>query len=149
MENDTFIPKGHTTECINYDLMDEFVVNIVKQVEEWVDIKGYEGDYRISTLGRIYSCKTNKILSPWINNRGYLCIKLYRKGIREEWKMHVIVAKAFVKGETKLKNEVHHLDFDKENNLPDNLKWCTRKQNMKYNYACKKYKSSNIIQGPF
>ena len=41
--------------------------------EEWRDIKGYEGLYQVSNLGRVKSTKgkVDKILSPYINMHGY------------------------------------------------------------------------------
>lgn len=119
---------------------------MIKQ-EEWKDIPGYENLYKVSTFGNVFSYGVNKIISPWINNRGYLCVKLYRRGYRQEWKVHVLVCKTFRPDEETLrKNEVHHKDFNKENNRVENLEWCTRKKNMKYNYEKKK---SEVCEGPF
>ena len=44
--------------------------------EEWKDIKGYEGLYQISSLGRVYTFKRNKLMTPVKDRKGYLRIKL-------------------------------------------------------------------------
>ena len=45
--------------------------------EEWRDIKGYEGLYQVSNLGRVRSLRFKKvrILKPW-NLHGYKYIEL-------------------------------------------------------------------------
>lgn len=130
-------------------------------MEGWRDIPGFEGLYRASDKGNIYSCTTNKIITPWINNRGYYCIKLYRKNIigilvRREYKVHQLVCLTYKGNErTRAKNEVHHRDFNKLNNCIDNLEWCTRKRNMKYNYERKTKQifeeeiRQQLAEGPF
>lgn len=116
--------------------------------EGWIDIPGYIGLYRASNHGIIYSYLTGIILTPWINNRGYYCLKLFKNGKRSEWKVHVLIAKTFhADKETIRKNEVHHKDFNKLNCRADNVEWCTRKRNMKYNYEKKTTnKKSEIIE---
>ena len=41
--------------------------------ERWRDIEGYEGRYRISDHGRVFSIVSNKLLSISTNNCGYKC----------------------------------------------------------------------------
>ena len=40
-------------------------------MEEWKDIKDYEGYYQISSYGRVKNIKTGKILKGDINYLGY------------------------------------------------------------------------------
>ena len=56
---------------------------MIKLEEEWRDIKGYEGLYQISSLGRVKSLgndksKREKILSNVPTKVGYLQIGLYK-----------------------------------------------------------------------
>lgn len=46
----------------------------------WKDIINFEELYEISEYGDIRSKKTQKILSPYISNKGYKCIDLNKKG---------------------------------------------------------------------
>ena len=66
--------------------------------EIWKDIKGYEGLYQISSLGRVKSLHygKEKILKLNKNNKGYLYIFLNKNGIRKHFYIHRLVAKAFI-----------------------------------------------------
>ena len=46
--------------------------------EEWRPILGYEGLYEVSSLGRVKSCRYNKILKSNIDRGGYARVPLYR-----------------------------------------------------------------------
>ena len=51
--------------------------------ETWKDIEGYNGDYQVSTFGRIKSFKQGaqgKILMPIIKENKYVKINLYNQG---------------------------------------------------------------------
>jgi hypothetical protein len=98
--------------------------------EAWKDIKGYERLYEVSNKGRIKVlryCK-ERILKPSVTN-GYQKITLTLDGQRRSFKLHRLVAKAFVPN-PKNKPEVNHKDFDKQNNCADNLEWATHLENI-------------------
>ena len=112
-------------------------------MEEWRDIKGYEGLYQVSNEGRIKSLERynsgrnqfgqcvmrlkEKILKPWRNgnNDGHLRIELRNNGIRETPLVHVLVAKAFIPNPLGL-DVVHHIDHNPQNNKVENLVWMSR-----------------------
>lgn len=113
-------------------------------LEIWKDISGYEGDYQISSLGRVKSIKgyynnrcygtyggPEKILSPTDNGQGYLIVFLCKNGVRKNYYVHRLVAEAFVENPN-MYTYVNHLDFNKHNNHAENLSWCTQKQNINY-----------------
>lgn len=54
-------------------------------IELWVDISGYDGDYQISSFGRVKSKKgnTEKILNNNIDGRGYNFVILCKNGIKK------------------------------------------------------------------
>lgn len=109
--------------------------------EEWKEIAGYEGDYLISSYGRIKSIKganskrvfsqfgAERIMTPINNGRGYLYITLSRNNSRKNHYLHRLVADAFVHKPDGM-NYVNHIDYDKTNNHADNLEWCTQKENI-------------------
>ena len=101
---------------------------------EWKDIVGYEGAYKVSSNGDIYSMVSHKIRKTFFDKSGYPTVKLYKNGSGKNYSVHRLVAEAFI--ERKLgKNYVNHKDGDKTNNAVDNLEWCTPSENVKHAYA--------------
>ena len=103
-------------------------------IEEWKDIDGYNGDYQVSTTGRIKSYKNaNKprILSLFYRRSGYLRVTLCKNGKLKTHDIHRLVAKAFLPNPLNLP-EVNHKDEDSSNNRVENLEWCTSKYNANY-----------------
>lgn len=96
--------------------------------EEWKDISGYEGLYKVSNLGNVYSFKTNKILKTPIGKRGYPNLNLLKNGKQKLYVVHRLVAKAFIPNPDN-KPEVNHIDGNKTNNCVDNLEWVTSREN--------------------
>lgn len=87
--------------------------------------------------GKIFSTYSNKYLSPTSNGNGYLNVKLFlfKDGMnKKHYKtcyVHRLIALAFLPN---LKNlpQVNHIDGDKANNTPENLEWCTAKENTQH-----------------
>ena len=107
--------------------------------EEWRSIKGYSG-YEVSNLGNVRSClntghkKTNKwrILSPRLDNRGYLFVNLYDENHNmKSIKIHRLVAMGFIPNPNEYQ-QVNHKDENKLNNKDSNLEWCDAKYNVNY-----------------
>lgn len=100
--------------------------------ENWKDINGYEGRYQISDLGRVRSFAHDKIngrlLSMRANKQGYYYVSLAKHCVMKSFKIHRLVAKAFIPNPNNYLC-VDHIDRDKSNNKPDNLRWCTLSDN--------------------
>ena len=99
--------------------------------EVWKDIKGYEGLYQISNLGRVKRVTTGRILKGGKDKDGYLMVKLYKNNIRSNKKIHRLVAEAFIPNPEN-KPQVNHADENKTNNSLDNLEWMTAKENINH-----------------
>ena len=114
--------------------------------EIWKPIKGYEGLYEVSNLGRIKRLRrliTNqynsfyieeKILKPQKNRYGYLYINLYKNGIMKHITIHKLVAEAFLDNPNNLP-QVNHKDENKQNNNVENLEFCDCKYNINFGTA--------------
>ena len=127
-------------------------------IEEWRDIKGYEGLYQVSNLGKVRSLdryrkqKGNSI--AFIKGRilkhtvcsttGYCMVALYKdKGIKM-CTIHRLVAKAFLPNPGNLP-QVNHKNECKWDNTVWNLEWCTREYNCKYGTAIERM--TNTLTG--
>ena len=105
-------------------------------MEEWKDIKGYEGLYQVSNLGRVKSLsntntRKEKILKPIYHAR-YYQITLSKNNIRIQYRVHRLVAEAFIPNPDGLPI-INHKDENPLNNNVDNLEWCDSKYNNNYN----------------
>lgn len=102
-------------------------------MEEWKDIKGYEGHYQVSNLGNVRSLKRNKVLKLKIvvDGRGYCVVTLHNKGQKIR-KVHQLVAESFLNYFSN-KNRflvVDHIDNNKKNNKLDNLQIISCRKNV-------------------
>lgn len=104
------------------------------QIEEWREIKGFDGKYFVSNLGNVLSLVYRKarILKPQDAN-GYNYVNL--AGTHQ--KVHRLVANAFLLNPDN-KPVVHHIDGNKRNNIVSNLEFATYKENTEYYYQQKK-----------
>lgn len=115
-------------------------------MEIWKDIKGYEGLYQISNLGRVkslekktyaginkgtYIVRKERILKTNKSRDGYLRVTLCNNKENIMYFVHRLVAQTFLDNPNNYK-EVNHKDENKQNNRAENLEWCTRKYNVNY-----------------
>ena len=91
-------------------------------------IEGYEDTYAVSDEGYVINILTQEIISPWINNKGYLCVDLHKNGKRKHMLLHRLIAMAFVDNPYNYPI-VLHLDNNKLNVKPSNLRWGTYSEN--------------------
>lgn len=101
-----------------------------EEIEEWRDVPEFEG-YRVSSLGRIYSLKHNKIRVLCPNRKGYLGLGLYKNGKVYTKVVHRLVAKAFIPNPEN-KPQINHKSGIKSNNRVSNLEWCDQFENMRH-----------------
>ena len=107
--------------------------------EEWKPVKGYEGKYMVSNMGRVKSLnykRTGKeeILKASDNSYGYLYVNLCKDGKGKWYRINRLVAQAFLENPQNLP-EVNHKNEDKTDNRVENLEWCTKQYNIEYSQA--------------
>lgn len=113
--------------------------------EIWKDIEGYENLYQISNLGRVKSFKTNKpkYMTPQPDSRGYLQIGLIKDKKRKNFKIHRLVANAFI-NRLEDKDFVNHINEDKQDNRAENLEWVAVVENN--NHGTRNERLSNTLK---
>lgn len=95
------------------------------------DIKGYEGLYAITSCGKVWSYRSQKFLKPSIAGHGYCSVSLCNNGKQKTFKIHRLVAEAYISNPNDLL-EINHKDECKEHNYINNLEWCDRSHNVNY-----------------
>lgn len=102
--------------------------------ENWEWVEGYEGHYKVSDQGRVFSVKSDKFMGVnRVTKDGYNYIALSKNNKAKEFRMHRLVATHFIPNPEN-KETVNHIDGDKLNNRVDNLEWSTRHENMQHAY---------------
>ena len=114
--------------------------------EVWLSVRGYEGLYEVSDLGRVRSVgrvvphrlkgkKTipTRILKQGKGSHGYLTVSLWQNNKGRTHCAHSLVASSFLTIEPGL--DINHIDGVKTNNQLSNLEVCTRSENMKHAVA--------------
>jgi hypothetical protein len=108
--------------------------------EIWRDVYGYEGLYQVSNLGRVRSldrvvpdarCGSRRFKGKAMKlTRGpaYLCLSLWKQGVRHTHTVHQLVANAFL-GSRPVSMEICHGPKGQFVNTVSNLSYGTSKQN--------------------
>lgn len=125
--------------------------------EEWRNIKGYKGFYKVSNYGRVLSCQRvvmrgnghpqtihEKILAPGkLKGKAhgyYFVVMLCKLGMDKMFQIHRLVAIAFI-DKVPNKPEVNHINEIKHDNMVFNLEWANHRENNTYK---KKNKTSRF-----
>lgn len=117
----------------------------LNNLEEWRDVVGYEGDYEVSSHGRVrtHEGKTTytkrhgvrkwkqRVLKEKNKNAIYARVDLWSEGKPKTILVHRLVAKAFLDN-TEEYEYVNHKDGNPRNNNVDNLEWCSFKENVNH-----------------
>lgn len=123
--------------------------------EVWKDIKNWEGYYQVSNYGRVKSLfrivkqgnrdlkVKEKIRKLVLNKLGYYDIFLKKVDFCKVYKVHRLVAQAFIPN-LENKPEVNHINEIKTDNRVKNLNWMTSKENMNWGSVGKKISKSMI-----
>jgi hypothetical protein len=118
--------------------------------EIFKDVKGFEGLYQVSNLGRLRSLGNSqkrkcKIRKPFNTIRGYPYIRLHKKNKRTGSTIHRLVANAFIPNPEN-KATVNHINGIKTDNRVENLEWNTYKENVQHSLRTGLRKAAYKIQ---
>jgi hypothetical protein len=110
--------------------------------ETWKDIKGYEGYYQINSIGTVrslnrrvwngkgYVLLKGKIINSGIDSHGYPLARLSKEGKSKTFKIHQLVAQAFLNHKIDgYSMVVDHINNNKEDNRVENLQVVSQRLN--------------------
>lgn len=118
--------------------------------EEWLPIEGYN-NYEVSNFGKIKSVERidslgrtvkERILKQVTNKYGYQQVCLCKDGKKKMFRVHRLVASAFIPNPNNYP-VVNHKDEVKTNNHVSNLEWCTVEYNNNYGTRNDRYSGEN------
>jgi len=132
--------------------------------EQWKDVIGWEGFYKVSNFGRVkslgrivYRSKNGlqnrkpliyaeKILKQNnLQTGGYCAVKFCINGSHINVKVHRLVAEAFIPNPYN-KDQVNHIRGIKTDNRATELEWATASQNMSHSFALKLHRPGSVCQ---
>lgn len=106
-------------------------------LERWRYIPGFERGYKVSTHGRVFSMKRDRLMTQWLKTTSikrrhyksrYYMVELCHDGINASHRVHTLVLLAF-RGPCPAGYMCRHLDGDCKNNNLSNLRWGTDREN--------------------
>jgi hypothetical protein len=97
-------------------------------MEEWRQVVGWEGLYRVSSGGQIFSEFSKRMLRPYPAGAGYRLIHLVTRGRRAKRYVHQLVTEAFL-GPLPPRHEINHRNDNKADNRLENLEYVTHHVN--------------------
>lgn len=123
---------------------------------QWREIVGWS-NYMVSNTGLVKqicdSPRRKAGIIPIHNSgpKGYLQVQLNQNGASTHFRLHKIVALAFIPNPEN-KPYINHKDCNKHNNHVDNLEWCTHKENTDHavknnRYTNDRYNKTGISKG--
>lgn len=114
-------------------------------MEQWRIVPNTNGALEVSNEGRLRSnLRDGRILKPSMDQKGYLRLRMTIDRKKYSFKVHRLVAQAFIPNPED-KPQVNHIDGNKQNNRADNLEWITNKENV--HHAIKNGMWESVFKG--
>lgn len=90
-------------------------------------------NYTITDTGIVTNTKTGHVKSQWLGRNGYLHVDVQQNGVKKKLSVHRLLAMNFIPNPEN-KEQVNHIDGNKQNNKLENLEWNTRSENTIHAY---------------
>lgn len=100
--------------------------------EVWRDVVGYEGLYQVSDQGNVKSLNyrhtgKERVMKPSFDASGYLVVMLFKDGKKTLYKVHKLVADAFIDNPDN-KPRICHINTIRADTRAENLCWVSQKE---------------------
>lgn len=110
-------------------------------MEIWKEVEGYEGFYQVSDRGNVKSLDRQTkggFFKGYLrkldkDKYGYWVVRLQRNGNSRTFKVHRLVALAFIDN-PETRPVINHKDGNRANNLKENLEWYTVQENVQHSF---------------
>lgn len=112
--------------------------------EKWKWITRYENKYQISSMGRVFHINNISLLKGSPDKDGYICVSLWKNSKTKTFKIHRLVALAFISNPNSLP-QINHINEIKYDNRRSNLEWSSSKHNVNHGGAIAR-RSKSVIQ---
>lgn len=113
-------------------------------MEEWRDVVGFEGRYKVSNLGRVRSYHGGKVryLKSHKDKGGYMSIALFKNGKIKNFFVHRLVYTSFV-GEIPEGRQIDHVNTVRDDNRIENLRVVSPRENNRNPITAERKRDAN------
>lgn len=122
-------------------------------MENWKEIPGYDGKYEVSTYGNVRCVNyrnsgLSKIMKMHLTKHNYYMITLRQGGKNVNRSVHRLVALTWIANPNNLP-EIDHINSNPSDNRVENLRWCTKEENLSNPATKEKRQNTKVKSKPY
>ena len=122
-------------------------------MEKWKEIPGYDGKYEVSTHGNVRCVNyrnsgMSKVMKMHLTKHNYYMITLRQGGKNVNRSVHRLVALTWIANPNNLP-EIDHINSNPSDNRVENLRWCTKEDNLSNPATKEKRQNTKVKSKPY
>jgi hypothetical protein len=107
-----------------------------RKMKNWKPVKDFEHLYLVSDSGDVWSIAKKRNIYQYTDGDGYKKVQLYKNSQYKMFRVHRLVALAFLQTPDNFNDyEVNHRDKNRNNNCVKNLEWVSKFKNLELRYS--------------